>query len=660
MKKILLTLLFINLSWAEAHCQFDTQPFIKKLELKYKNEIKDKNFKPQFNARPTITCKERMSNKEAVLLLPYMKKDESEPNSDYYYLSLIVAVVDKRMGTIKQSYFHENIDHSEDTYFISDIRVDMKNHPFWVGVSIVHKSASSVYLQWDKRLFLYEQKENSLKPILSNFMYENFEAIHEMDEDDQSKKEIFRIKPKKSTLKHPPLYFRHIYEYGYPNEDRSDELSWEVELEERKFVYKNGKYEGIVKKSKPLFDLKEIEVNTKKGLKYKEVVLRAMLFEVIMTSKNVSRYNNIAYYLEKAGHSEEAIFLLEKIILEFPKRTVAYYNLADAYWEIDRPKEAKKYYREYMRLMKAKGKAHKIPLVVKDRVGGKSNFEKGFLIVHKKVEKVSPLLLKNKGLAKPIAIVPWKQKVLLDVDHVNDGKILKVIAYEKNGKMEFVYFLMSTIKNEVGLLKLFGINQKENNSFLIGAFPNNLSYEDIENWHMWNRDYFLVEDGYVYFNFVDTFMDKGNNIKESVSYYTYRYKLGEKGEPKKYKYDVSDRVAYSIYNHSKTMYVDADNENFSLGNEKSKKVEFITKSFKGGFYIGSANWSFDDKFVYFDNHGDALACIWRYNIESKELSKIVPEHEAEHPFSFDYEGKDYVVYIEGQNIKLATPFKGDE
>jgi len=367
-RKIILTLLLTTLSWAEAYCQFDTQPIIKKLELKYKNEIKGKNFEPQFNARPTITCTESMNKKEAVLVLPYLKKDESEPNSDYYDLSLIVAVIEKRTGKIEQSYFHEKIDHSEDTYFISDVRITMKNHPFWVGVSIVHKSASSVYLQWDKRLFLYEQKGQSLKPILSNFLYENLEEIHEMDVDDQYKREVFTIKPKKSTLKHPPLYFRHIYEYGYPDKEKNKELSWKVELEELKFVYEHGKYKSVRKKSKPLFDLKEIESNSKKGLKYKKVVLHAMLFEVPLTSKNVSRYNNIAYYLQKAGAIKESIFLLEKIIDRFPKRTVAYYNLADSYWKLKRKKEAKKMYKIYVKQLKAKGKEKRIPRVVWERV----------------------------------------------------------------------------------------------------------------------------------------------------------------------------------------------------------------------------------------------------------------------------------------------------
>ena len=50
-----------------------------------------------------------------------------------------------------------------------------------------------------------------------------------------------------------------------------------------------------------------------------------------LSTKNLSSYNDIAYYLQQANANDEAIFLLEKIIEKFPNRTVAYLNLADAY-----------------------------------------------------------------------------------------------------------------------------------------------------------------------------------------------------------------------------------------------------------------------------------------------------------------------------------------
>jgi len=90
-----------------------------------------------------------------------------------------------------------------------------------------------------------------------------------------------------------------------------------------------------------------------------------------LTIKNLTTYNNIAYYLQKAGANEEAVYLLEKILEKFPKRTVAYYNLGDAYWALGDKKRAIKAYMTYIEQMKAKGKEKRIPKVVKQRVSGK-------------------------------------------------------------------------------------------------------------------------------------------------------------------------------------------------------------------------------------------------------------------------------------------------
>ena len=59
--------------------------------------------------------------------------------------------------------------------------------------------------------------------------------------------------------------------------------------------------------------------------------------------KTLTQYNNIAYYLQKAGANNEAIYLLEKILNKYPNRTVAHYNIADAYWDIDNKQKAIKH-----------------------------------------------------------------------------------------------------------------------------------------------------------------------------------------------------------------------------------------------------------------------------------------------------------------------------
>ncbi len=103
--------------------------------------------------------------------------------------------------------------------------------------------------------------------------------------------------------------------------------------------------------------------NIIKDVKRYEVLLK----KFPLTVKTLTDYNNIAYYLQKAGTNKEAVYLLEKILEKFPNRTVAYYNLGDAYWELGEKKRAKKAYLTYVEMMKAKGKEKRIPKVVKDR-----------------------------------------------------------------------------------------------------------------------------------------------------------------------------------------------------------------------------------------------------------------------------------------------------
>ena len=86
---------------------------------------------------------------------------------------------------------------------------------------------------------------------------------------------------------------------------------------------------------------------------------------------NILKYNNMAYYLQKAGASKEAIFILEKILKKYPNRTVAYYNIADAYWDIDDKINAIKYYKIYVKQMKEKNKENKIPQKIVSRINVK-------------------------------------------------------------------------------------------------------------------------------------------------------------------------------------------------------------------------------------------------------------------------------------------------
>jgi hypothetical protein len=98
------------------------------------------------------------------------------------------------------------------------------------------------------------------------------------------------------------------------------------------------------------------------------IVLDFILDNIEFSKENLTKYNDIAYYLEQSKEYDEAVFLLEKIINVFPDRTVAYLNLGDAYWGLGNTDKAKKAYKIYFGQMKESRKGPKIPYRVLERM----------------------------------------------------------------------------------------------------------------------------------------------------------------------------------------------------------------------------------------------------------------------------------------------------
>jgi tetratricopeptide (TPR) repeat protein len=110
--------------------------------------------------------------------------------------------------------------------------------------------------------------------------------------------------------------------------------------------------------------------SSKKGYNEYSISKIQSMFEAYPLSKrNVTQYNNIAYYFEKHKAYEQSVFILEKVLNQYPTRTVAYINLGDAYWGLDQKDKAKVAYEKYVMLMKENGKESKIPKKVLDRTG---------------------------------------------------------------------------------------------------------------------------------------------------------------------------------------------------------------------------------------------------------------------------------------------------
>jgi len=79
-------------------------------------------------------------------------------------------------------------------------------------------------------------------------------------------------------------------------------------------------------------------------------------------------FNDYGFFLQQAGRNKEAIDILTIVVTNTPKRTVAYINLGDAYWDIGDKKNASKNYKIYLSLME-KANGSNIPDRVMKRIG---------------------------------------------------------------------------------------------------------------------------------------------------------------------------------------------------------------------------------------------------------------------------------------------------
>jgi len=85
---------------------------------------------------------------------------------------------------------------------------------------------------------------------------------------------------------------------------------------------------------------------------------------------------------------------------------------------------------------------------------------------------------------------------------------------------------------------------------------------------------------------------------------------------------------------------------------KEKERIILRQAYEGDWSIGSVAWSPHGDAFYFDNAG-AVACIWRYDIASGKLSKIVPAHEAFSPAPLVLPGVEWLGFIESPWEKTA-------
>ncbi len=182
------------------------------------------------------------------------------------------------------------------------------------------------------------------------------------------------------------LYIKNIFsgaggqtiEYFYTYDNNKWKLSKSIEISSDNLNTKVCEIEN--KKSHEevcvKVDNKELVSNIIKNIQLKkniDLYTKEFIFSLLntypITSFSVTKYNDLAFQLEKENKFDAGIFLLKKIIQKFPSRVVAYLNLADNYWAINDKDLAKKNYKKYIELMKSQNKDQsKIPQRVLERI----------------------------------------------------------------------------------------------------------------------------------------------------------------------------------------------------------------------------------------------------------------------------------------------------
>jgi len=87
---------------------------------------------------------------------------------------------------------------------------------------------------------------------------------------------------------------------------------------------------------------------------------------------NIGAVNDKGYYLGEMKYYNASVSILEQVVTKNPDRAVAWLNLGDSLWGIDKKTEAQEAYTKYMQLIKNQNKDQKkIPQRVYDRINNK-------------------------------------------------------------------------------------------------------------------------------------------------------------------------------------------------------------------------------------------------------------------------------------------------
>jgi len=283
-------------------CFEDSDHLWKKLEQKYKQEIEEHSGGDETAKYIEKKACFKVDNERMMVALYVKDKQEHK-----HFASFLLAKIDRENKIVESRLFKDVFMFN---YLTTTLTIDSKSYikyspskPFGI---VVEEELDGPPTLSKKKLFIYES--DGLKPILSNL------TIEEYDEEmaGHNLARVASLKTTKINSDYAPLIFSHNYSYAFDGIKEK----WKVKLDDIECLYKNEKYECKVN---PVFELRQVEKNVKKGLKYRIIVLHALLDEVLLSKENLETYNSIVYYLKKYKHEKEAHFLEDQILYKFPK-----------------------------------------------------------------------------------------------------------------------------------------------------------------------------------------------------------------------------------------------------------------------------------------------------------------------------------------------------
>ena len=373
MKKTLLLILLTLTLQAESSCDGINLDRLKKL---YAKETKGMLVSRGNHYDMKPMCK-AISKEKLLVLTPYRGRiDNDEIEDNFYSLSLGITVIDSKNHEVLNYYFHKNIAEST-AIALQRVEVDTRYSTlsefttFGIKIMVGHPTSHDIYSD-EEYLYVYEFKSKNRPNMLLNGYILNYSSglcdgydLCKINYADVSVK-IPNVKRNHDAIE---LTLKIFSTLRIPSIEETIELDSKEKVIYRTLIYSDGKYVEKEKRSFNELSISEVEEGAKNGKNYPEFLLANLLYKnYSQGAKTLTQLNDIAYYLQKNGHNKEAVLLLESLLDTYPKRTVAYYNLGDAYWDLGQKNKAKKMYEIYVKQMESRGKGKRVPEVVKGKL----------------------------------------------------------------------------------------------------------------------------------------------------------------------------------------------------------------------------------------------------------------------------------------------------